>query len=231
VTALLAEIVSLVAPPACPACRTPLAGAVLRLCPLCAGAMPWLPRRACPRCALPAHAGRPCPAASAAFARAWSPVAYDGVARELVGALKFRGALALAGLMAGQITANLPADLRAAVRSGALAIVPVPPQPRRRRTRGFDPAGALAGSLAARTGAPLAPCLRRRDHGARAVGMGRGARRAAGRLVVELRAPAPPRALLVDDVHTTGATLDTCARALRAGGCGEVVAVSYARTL
>jgi predicted amidophosphoribosyltransferase len=61
--------------------------------------------------------------------------------------------------------------------------------------------------------------------------MGRGARRAAGRLVVELRAPAPPRALLVDDVHTTGATLDACARALCAGGCGEVVAVSYARTL
>jgi predicted amidophosphoribosyltransferase len=231
VPALLAEIVSLVAPPACPACRAPLTGAVLRLCPPCAGAIPWLPRRACPRCALPAHAGRSCPAAGAAFARAWSPVAYDGVARELVGALKFRGALALAGLMAAQIAANLPADLRMALRSGALTVVPVPPQPRRHRARGFDPAGSLAGSLAARTGAPLALCLRRRDHGARAAGMGRGARRAAGRLRVELRAPPPPRALLVDDVHTTGATLDACARALRAGGCGEVTAVSYARTL
>jgi predicted amidophosphoribosyltransferase len=232
VTALLAEIVSLVVPPACPACRAPLPGAALRLCPSCAGAVPWLPRRACPRCALPAHrSGARCPAAGAAFGRAFSPVAYDGVARELVGALKFRGALALAGLMSAQIAANLPPDLRAALRSGALAVVPVPAQPQRRRRRGFDPAAALAGSLAARADAPLAPCLRRRDHGARAVGMGRGARRAPGRLAVELRAPAPRRAVLVDDVHTTGATLDACARALRAGGCAEVTAVSYARTL
>jgi predicted amidophosphoribosyltransferase len=37
--------------------------------------------------------------------------------------------------------------------------------------------------------------------------------------------------LLVDDVHTTGATLDACARALLAGGCEEVIAITYARTL
>ena len=43
---------------------------------------------------------------------------------------------------------------------------------------------------------------------------------------------APPRAaLLVDDVHTTGATLDACARALKAGGAETVAAVTYARTL
>ena len=43
---------------------------------------------------------------------------------------------------------------------------------------------------------------------------------------------APPAAvLLVDDVHTTGATLDACARALKAGGAEAVAAVTYARTL
>ena len=71
----------------------------------------------------------------------------------------------------------------------------------------------------------------RRRGGRRQVGAGRAQRRDPARLAISLRAPPPARALLVDDVHTTGATLDACARALLAGGCGSVVAVSYARTL
>src|SRR3954470_6322061 len=65
----------------------------------------------CRRCALPSHR-RGCPAAGAAFSRAWAPLAYDGVARDLVAALKFRGALPLADLMAAHVAANLPPDLR-----------------------------------------------------------------------------------------------------------------------
>jgi predicted amidophosphoribosyltransferase len=232
VTELLAEIVALVAPPACPACRVPLAGAVVRLCPDCAAALPWLPRAACPACALPSHRGRRCPAGAAAFGRAWAPLAYDGVARELVGALKFRGALPLAALMAAHVAANLPADLRAPVQAGgSVALVPVPPQPARRRRRGFDPAQALAAEVGRRLGAPVAACLSRRDRGPRQVGTGRSARRRAGRLAVEPCAPPPAVALLIDDVHTTGSTLDACARVLRAAGCDAVAAVTYARTL
>jgi predicted amidophosphoribosyltransferase len=110
-------------------------------------------------------------------------------------------------------------------------VVPVPPQPRRRRRRGFDPAGALAAALARRLGLPLADCLLRKDREGRQVGIGRAQRRRPGRIAVDLAAPAPQRALLVDDVHTTGATLDACAAALAAGGCDHVAAVSYARTL
>jgi ComF family protein len=224
---VMAELLAIVVPPACVVCRAGLPRADLRLCAACTRALPWLPKRTCARCGLPSHR-RGCPAASAAFARAWAPLAHDGVARELVAALKFRAALPIATLMAAHVAANLPADLRAGPHA---AVVPVPPQPARERRRGFDPAGALAAALASRLGAEERACLRRRDHEGRQVGATRAQRRRTGRLAIELRGPPPQRALLVDDVHTTGATLDACAAALRAGGCREVVAVTYTRTL
>jgi ComF family protein len=222
---IVTELVALVVPPACVVCRTALPRVELRLCAECTRGLPWLPAHVCRRCGLPVHR-RGCPAARAAFARAWAPLAYDGVARELVAALKFRAALPVAALMAAHIAANLPADLRAPA-----ALVPVPPQRARRRRRGFDPAGELTAQLAARLALERAPCLRRRDRGRPQVGATRAQRRRAGRLAIELRGPPPPRALLIDDVHTTGATLDACARALLAGGCKEVTAITYARTL
>jgi predicted amidophosphoribosyltransferase len=154
------------------------------------------------------------------------------VARQLVAALKFRGALPLADVMAAHIAANLPADLRPrAGEVAALAVVPVPPQRVRRRRRGFDPAAALAAGVGDRLGVPVAGCLERRDRAPRQVGTSRRQRLRAGRLEIALGAEPPRRVLLLDDVHTTGATLEACAAVLRAGGCGRIAAVTYARTL
>jgi predicted amidophosphoribosyltransferase len=222
---VLAEIVALVAPPGCAACRTPLAAAGDALCPACRRALPWLAGPRCARCALPAPCA-PCPARGAAFARAWAPLEHAGPARDLVNALKFGGALALADLMAAQLAAGAPADLLEAT-----TLVPVPAHPVRARGRGFDQAHQLARALARRTGLPLAPCLRRGGPAVRQLGASRRRRTAAGRLEVAAHGAVPERATLVDDVHTTGATLDACARALRRGGALEVTALTYARAL
>ncbi len=155
--------------------------------------------------------------------RAWSSAAYDGVARDLVAALKFRRLLPVAGLIAERIEWMAPAHML----SGT--IVPVPPAPLRLRRRGFDPTGEIATALATRLDAPLEPCLVRRG-GGRQVG-----RRRAERLGrpprIETRCAVPRSVLLVDDVLTTGATLTSCARALRAAGAIRVVAVTFARRL
>ena len=225
----------MITPPTCAACGSALERADPLVCAPCSRALRWLGSRVCRRCGLPSHRGRACPAATAAFATAWAPVAYEETARDLVRALKFRAALPLAGLMAAQIAANGPpwalGVAPAAPPAGDLAVVPVPAASGRRRARGFDPAALLAAELAERLELDLRDCLRRRGRAPRQVGARRAERRAAGRLSIEVRAAPPAVALLVDDVHTTGATLDACARALRAAGAARVHAVTYARTL
>src|SRR3954447_17233358 len=223
---MLERLLSLLVPPACLACRAPLARPGETLCARCRSELPWLPARTCARCALPRPC-RPCPAWRSGFASAWAPMAHDGVARALVRELKFRGTPAAADLMAAQIAANAPPG----IAHGRL-LVPVPIHPARLRSRGYDQARSLARGLARRWGCTLAPVLVRVDRaGARQVGASRAGRRAAGRVEVRARARVPGAITLVDDVHTTGATLDACAQALRAAGACEIHAVTYTRTL
>jgi predicted amidophosphoribosyltransferase len=155
--------------------------------------------------------------------RVWSSAPYEGVARNLVAALKFRRLLPVTDLMAERIEWLAPAHML----SGT--IVPVPAALPRLRRRGFDPAGELAAALAERLAAPLETCLERRG-GGRQVGR-RRAERVGHPPRIHACGAAPRSALLVDDVLTTGATLTACARALRAAGSSRVVAVTFARRL
>jgi ComF family protein len=172
------------------------------------------------------------------FARVWAPVGYSGPARDLVRALKFKGAIGVADAMAAQIAANAPPgwlDRR--------TLVPVPLHPSRLRSRGYNQAAAIAEALARRTGLPVADSLARTGPALTQVGRHRAERRAGPAGAIEVRgdgagrepaagAPrAPKRVLLVDDVVTTGATLAACRAALVAGGALEVDAVAFARTL
>jgi predicted amidophosphoribosyltransferase len=223
-------LLDLLAPAACVVCRHGLPPGGGPLCAACRLALPHLEAGAlCPRCALPRPCSRRggCPAAGAPWRMAWAPVAYAGPATGLVAALKFHGALPCARLMAAQIVAGAPTGLLGA----SAVLVPVPTHGRRRRQRGYDQAEVLARALARRTGLPLHTCLVRTGDGTRQLGAGRAERLQAGRLQLRCRGAAPPVAVLVDDVHTTGATLRTAAAALGAAGARDIVAVTWARTL
>jgi predicted amidophosphoribosyltransferase len=165
---------------------------------------------------------RPWSGAIAGLDAAWSAAVYEDVARDLVVALKFGARLGLASRAAVAIADRAPATLLDG------AIVPVPASPPRRRWRGFDSAEEIALALGARTGLAVQRCLRR-SPGMRQVGRPR-AERLANPPAVRVRGRAPGRAILVDDVVTTGATLGACARALRAAGSDRVVAITFART-
>jgi predicted amidophosphoribosyltransferase len=155
--------------------------------------------------------------------RVWSSAAHEGVARDLVTALKFRQLLPVAELIAERIEWLAPANLL----SGT--IVPVPTARLRTLARGFDPAAEVAAALAQRLDAPLRPCLVRRG-GGRQVGK-RRAQRIGHPPQVSTRGEAPRSVLLLDDVLTTGATLSACARALRSAGAIRVAAITFTRRL
>jgi len=231
---VLDDLLRLLVPAVCLACRGTVA--VTRADPLCRScrvALPWLTGRPrCARCGLPeAHAARSCPARAQAFAAAWAPLAYAGAVPALVNALKERGAVGLAPMMAAQIAATAPPGTWDAPMP--VALVPVPADPLRRRRRGVDHAARLAAELAPRTGLPVARVLARAPvlQGARQAGRSRRQRLDADVGVRADGGAVPAVAVLVDDVHTTGATLHACAVALRASGAEAVRAVTYARAL
>ena len=200
----------------CPACREAMPRALPPRCPLC-----WQPERRgemCGRCAQ----GRP------AFEAARSLCVYQGPVREAVHALKYNHLSALARpmgeIMAAYVEAEaLPVDM----------VVPVPLFGRRRRLRGYNQSALLAREVARLCGLPLAErgLARRRDTPPQARSVDAEARRrnVAGAFAAAPRRVEGRRVLLIDDVMTTGATLDACAQALRQAGAASVWALTFAR--
>jgi ComF family protein len=198
----------------CDACRTALAAPRLPLCPRCGDEM-----------ATSGLCGN-CRARPPAFDAAWAAYRFEGPLRTAIHRFKYGGEHAL-----GEPLGALLADAAAGLPIEADLVLPAPLHSTRRRERGYNQSELLARVVARRLGLPLALTLARQRPTPPQVGLSVAERRAnvAGAFAWQGESLAGRRVLLIDDVCTTGATLDACARALRPHGPDRVVALTLAR--
>jgi predicted amidophosphoribosyltransferase len=153
-----------------------------------------------------------------------SAIVYDAGARALVRAWKERGRRRLAREAAAIVVDVVPAI-------SVDALVPVPGDPERAWERGDVPARALAAELARLWGRRSVDVLARTRALRRQRGLSLEERRRNVRGSVVARGTLPADVCVVDDVYTSGATVDACARACRAAGARTVRVVTFARAV
>jgi ComF family protein len=207
-------------PQRCPACGLPAEPERL-LCGPCGARIPVLSFPLCVRCL--ARGGEPVGCGRHPQAVAWPALVYDERSALLVHALKYGSRPGLADALAERIARALPAGL------GADLVSAVPLHPARRRERGYNQAWRLARSLADRLGVPAVEDVlaRVRHTPAQArLDPARRRRNLSGAFrVLEPRRYRDRRVLIVDDVLTTGATLEACLETLAGAGARPVAAV------
>jgi ComF family protein len=207
--------------PVCGRCWRSIRSLTPPLCDRCGDPLPsWrsisLPIALCPRCR---RTPRP-------IDRARAIGAYDGALRAIVHALKYEGRRSLARTLGALMRVR-----GAGVLDGAACAVPVPLHGARRRQRGFN----QAADLARHVGVPVVAALERVKATPAQTGLPAARRhrnvRDAFALTRAGRALAGATVVVIDDVCTTGATLDACARTLKEAGVKEVRALTAARVV
>lgn len=209
-----------------------LCGAGTKQASACAGCraeLPWLPEAHCPQCAKPTPAARTCGDCLAhppRFDRVQAAFAYDFPVDRVIQRYKYAGQLALGSLLAESLAERVDP-------AGIDVIVPMPLAPARLAERGFNQSLELARVVAARHRIPLAPhACRRVKHTPPLASLpwDERAKNIRGAFVCDADFEGKAVAV-VDDVLTTGATMNELARNLRRAGARTVVALVVARTV
>jgi ComF family protein len=222
---LARDLATFVLPQRCPGCGAE-AGPERLLCAACLGRIPRLAASLCVRCLASGREPAGCLAHPGFLARAaWI---YDERAALVVHALKYGERPGLARALGVELARALPPGHRADL------VVEVPLYRARRRERGYNQAASLAESLAAAAAVPWLPGALVRVRATRVQArLGAAERRANLSGAFALRSPAALKGrsvLMVDDVLTTGATLEACLATLRAAGAHAMgVALAWAQ--
>lgn len=234
VATLFARLVDALLPPRCALCG--LASGRRAVCAGCSADLPWL-AWPCVRCGLPLEPGQSRCAPGdcelppgSPVTRLRAPLAYDFPVDRLVLRAKFGRSLPVCQALGELLVAGLGPP--AAAGGPPPVVVPIPLHWQRQRTRGFNQAGEIARVVARATGWPLRPDVLRRPRPTREQsGLTAQARRRNLRRAFSVAGVVEGRAiLLVDDVITTGATVEGAAAALAAAGAGAIEAWAVART-
>jgi ComF family protein len=241
----LSKLIRLIYPPRCAVCREFLPEdreeTFERPCPFCRSCLSRFRTITSPLCTI---CGKPfvsdegedhtcgdCIGKRTFYEAARGPYLYEGPLMEAVHQLKYGGKAFLADYLGG-----LLADFAEGwVKTSPPALtMPVPLHPARLRQRGFNQSLLLARYVADRLKTPLDfLSLRRIRYTAPQTGLGMKERRKNVRSAFEVINPAAVkgrRLLLVDDVTTTGSTLNECARAIKKGGGETVICLVLTRT-
>lgn len=197
-------------------------------CNACYAYLPWLAASRCPQCALPTYDSKICGACLAhppRFDKVVAAFAYAWPLAPLIHQYKYAGNLALAPLLAHALAAQITSNVD--------LIIPTPLDPARLRSRGFNQALEIARVIRRLTGVPLAADACRRVRAGTpqaALPWRERAKNIRGAFVCDqdLRGK---RVAVIDDVMTTGATLNELARNLRLAGAVEIHGWMVARTL
>lgn len=231
--AAIAHLVALALPPRCPGCGV-VVEADHRFCAGCWSGLRFLGDPACAGCGAPLAIDQgpgmrcaPCLTTPPMHDGVRAAVAYGPVARDVALKLKYGGRLALATTMARLMHRHLAAD--------ADCLVPVPLHRWRLWTRGYNQSVLIAAALGRMGGLPvLRDTLRRTRATPPLRGLSGRARARAVRgafIVADPAAVAGRSVVLIDDVHTSGATADACASALRRAGAARVTVLCWARVV
>lgn len=203
------------------------------ICPSCRRSLPRVMPPLCPRCGKPRPSGTLCSTCvswQAEIDGIRSPFRFDGVMRQAIHQLKYRNLRALA-----EPLAKLLNDYLATNPIPGEVLVPVPLHQKRLRERGYNQSSLLAKELGKLTNLPVVDdCLIRQRHAppqARSATVKERRSNVAGAFVCRDHRLQDKQVLLIDDVSTSGATLDAGAAALKATGATSVWGLVLAREI